>query len=419
MRLLAVLAAVVALPPVAAAAPARADNPPPPTVITGAATQVTQTSATLNATLNPNGAATSWRFEYGTTDAYGLSTPEVSAGDGSSPAPVEREITALTPDTTYHVRIVATNAAGISRGTDVTFRTAAAPRPPGVTSAGARGVSATGAVLAASVDPRGQATTYRFEYGRTSAYGEFTPEVAVTGTGSRTVTAPIAGLNPYTTYRFRLVATNASGTTRGSSRSFRTLRLPTRILVSPASAVIGWGGSVTLTGRVEGRGISRTSVAIERRDAPFPGRPTIVRSFTTASDGSFRVQVGPLWQATRLRLVTRSTNVATSPVVEILTRALVGLRRDGAEPGSVTLTGLVRPATASAQVSVQRLGRTGRWVRIARSGVSLQADGAGRYRVTVPRARRASLVRVVAVPDDGGLRVRGVSRELRIAGLRR
>lgn len=411
------LAAVVVLPPAAAAAPAvAAENPPPPTVLTGAATAVTQTSAKLTATLNPNGAATTWRFEYGTTDAYGLTTPETSAGDGDSPAPIERTVTGLTPDTTYHVRFVATNAAGTSRGADVTFRTAATPQAPSVVSASARSVTATSAVLAASLDPRGQATTYRFEYGPTKSYGEVTGDVLVSGTGRRTVTAPVAGLNPYTTYHFRLVASNPTGTARTSDRSFRTLRLPTRITVTPSSSIIAWGGRVTLTGRVEGRGVSRTSVAVERRDFPFTRPVWVTRTFTTASDGRFRIDVGPLWQTTRLSLRTRSTNVARSPQVEIATRALIGIRRAGGGEDAVTLRGVVRPAAPQGRVSIQRRTRTGRWIPVARTGLTQLGADRSRYTVTVPRTRRGSVVRAVVLPNDGGARARGVSRELRIGG---
>ena len=85
------------------------------------------------------------------------------------------------------------------------------------------------ATLAGSLDARGQKTTYRFEYGTSTKYGKTTPDTAAEWSGSKAVTAAIAGLAPYTTYHFRLVATNATGTTRGSDRSFRTLRAPTSI----------------------------------------------------------------------------------------------------------------------------------------------------------------------------------------------
>ncbi|MCU0259323.1 MAG: hypothetical protein MUF56_09920, partial [Solirubrobacteraceae bacterium] len=123
-----------------------------------------------------------------------------------------------------------------------------------------------------------------------------------------------------------------------------------------------------------------------------------------------------LWQTTRLSLRTRSTNVARSLQFEVATRALVGVRKAGAGAGTVTLTGVVRPAAPQAQVSLQRRTRTGRWVPVARTGVSPLPGERSRYTVSVPRARRASVVRAVVLPNDGGAHARGVSRELRIGG---
>ena len=99
--------------------------PPPPTVVTEAASSVTRTSATLHASVNPNGGGVSeCTFEYGTTTAYGLSaacTP--SPGSGTIPVAVSASITGLARNTTYHFRISATNPGGTSKGVDRTFET--------------------------------------------------------------------------------------------------------------------------------------------------------------------------------------------------------------------------------------------------------------------------------------------------------
>ncbi len=81
-----------------------------PTVVTKAASSVTQTTATLNATVNPNGETVSeCKFEYGTTDAYGKTAPcTPSPGSGESPVAVSASVTGLTANTTYHFRIFAT-----------------------------------------------------------------------------------------------------------------------------------------------------------------------------------------------------------------------------------------------------------------------------------------------------------------------
>jgi hypothetical protein len=96
-----------------------------PAATTGPAGAVTAKSATLTGSVNPNGAPTTYRFEYGQTTAYGHTTSWKGAGAGSSGVPAAATSSGLTPGTKYHFRIVATNAGGLVRGGDLTFTTAA------------------------------------------------------------------------------------------------------------------------------------------------------------------------------------------------------------------------------------------------------------------------------------------------------
>ena len=102
--------------------------PQPPTVVTGSASSQTQSSATLNATVNPNGGTvTDCHFEYGTSTAYETNVPCTSLpGSGSSPVAVSAPIAGLS-HTVYHYRIVATNIAGTSEGADQKFTPEEAP----------------------------------------------------------------------------------------------------------------------------------------------------------------------------------------------------------------------------------------------------------------------------------------------------
>jgi hypothetical protein len=94
-----------------------------PTVATKPASDVTATSAGLNAAINPNGARTSYSFQYGKDTSYASHTTVRFLGGDSSVHHVSAKITGLTPRTTYHFRIVATNVGGVSVGKDLTFRT--------------------------------------------------------------------------------------------------------------------------------------------------------------------------------------------------------------------------------------------------------------------------------------------------------
>lgn len=94
-----------------------------PSATTGAASGVKATSATVAGSVNPNGIATSWHIDYGTTSGYEAATPEVSAGSGSGSVPVSANLTGLKPGVTYHYRVVAGAAAGTGVGADKTVKT--------------------------------------------------------------------------------------------------------------------------------------------------------------------------------------------------------------------------------------------------------------------------------------------------------
>lgn len=87
--------------------------------------QVSAFSARLEAELNPHGAATDFRFEYGPTEAYGETAPipSASAGSGTNDTSVGIPVQNLAPNTVYHYRVVAHNSFGTSEGADRTFTT--------------------------------------------------------------------------------------------------------------------------------------------------------------------------------------------------------------------------------------------------------------------------------------------------------
>jgi PKD repeat protein len=102
-----------------------------PEVTTGAASRVTGSAATVAGTVAPNGTATSYHVEFGTTQAYGHSTPVASAGAGGVSVPVSAGLAGLRARTVYHYRLVASAGGATSVGADRTFTTgpALAPAP--------------------------------------------------------------------------------------------------------------------------------------------------------------------------------------------------------------------------------------------------------------------------------------------------
>jgi hypothetical protein len=97
--------------------------PSPPVVTNSSPSDLSQSGATLSGTVNPSGQSTSYHFEYGTTTAYGTQTSPADVGSGSTPVGVHQAILGLTPNTTYHYRLVAASSAGTTNGTDQTFTT--------------------------------------------------------------------------------------------------------------------------------------------------------------------------------------------------------------------------------------------------------------------------------------------------------
>jgi hypothetical protein len=131
----AVLALSLAVPALAQAASTK------PTVTTGGVAKLTPSTVSLLAKVDPNGAATTYLFQYGTSTLYGAMTAPLPAGGGAKVVNVVADVAALAPATTYHYRVVATNSHGTVKGADRTFKTkpqplglslAATPNPVGV-----------------------------------------------------------------------------------------------------------------------------------------------------------------------------------------------------------------------------------------------------------------------------------------------
>ena len=95
-----------------------------PTAITGPATDITATNATVSGNLNPNGFNTTYYFQWGTATNYGNTTPPSSVPAQNTPINgIAAGLTGLSLGTTYHYRFVATNSSGTYFGADMSFTT--------------------------------------------------------------------------------------------------------------------------------------------------------------------------------------------------------------------------------------------------------------------------------------------------------
>ena len=186
---------------------------------------ITPTTATLQATVNPEFADTHYYFEYGPTAAYGTQlplSPGTDIGESGNGQKVEVALSGLAVSATYHFRVVLTNSVGSTDGPDQTLKTSP---PAAIDSVFATAVTATTAHLGAKIDPENVETHYRFEYGPTPSYGTDYPVpdgVIEAAEGEHGVAMNLQGLQPSTKYYFRVVATNVFGTETASAQSFTT-----------------------------------------------------------------------------------------------------------------------------------------------------------------------------------------------------
>jgi len=204
-----------------------------PAVTVEDAANVGSTTADVEGTVDPEGQATNWRFQFA-TEADFSNAQEGPSGSTETAKTVNGQLGGLQPNTTYHLRLLAENGEGTSEAIAAsTFTTLGAA--PLVDAFAAGPVSFDQVDINAEINPRNSATVYWFEWGSEdcSAPGAACESIpaehdAFAGAGGeyRYVSRHLSGLAPQTTYHFRVVAENESGTTEGDDQEFTTAAQP-------------------------------------------------------------------------------------------------------------------------------------------------------------------------------------------------
>jgi hypothetical protein len=356
-----------------------------PTVTTKTASSVKDTTATLNGSVDPNGQATTYYLEYGTSTSYGVKTPAVSAGSGTSAKSVSAAVTGLTGGATYHFRLVATNASGTTSGADLTFLTSGQPISHTGTSTSVTGTSAT---LTGTVDPNGHATSWHFEYGTSTAYGANTSaQNAGSNAGARAISVPIVGLQPGATYHFRLVATSSAGTGYGADAAFTTVGPAVTISVSGATVI--YGRRVTLHGTASSKQANASVGVYASRLGT--GSFTAVATVLTGAGGTWSLSVKPPIRTTYKALFgggSAVTTVFVRPAVSLV--ALTKGRFTTHVAGARSFAGRI--------VQLQRHRLDGSWLTIARTRLNARSTAV----FHPPLARGRSLLRVTISAAQAG-----------------
>jgi uncharacterized protein (TIGR02145 family) len=194
-----------------------------PSATTNAATSISNTTATLNGTVNANNSSTTVTFDYGTTTSYGSSiTATQSPVTGSSSTAVSAGVTSLVSNTLYHYRVKTVNCGGTIYGADQQFITLCSA--PAATTNAATSVSNTTATLNGTVNANNSSTTVTFDYGTTTSYGSSitATQSPVTGSSSTAVSAAVTGFVSNTLYHYRVKTVSCGGTIYGSDQQFTT-----------------------------------------------------------------------------------------------------------------------------------------------------------------------------------------------------
>jgi hypothetical protein len=215
-----------------------------PTVATEAATEVSETAATLHGSVDPDtahggGAVTRCSFEYVTQQAFetegfeGASTASCVPATPFSTAQAVSATATLAPSTTYKYRLSASNANSVaSEGEVLQISTSG---PPLIGAEKAETLTAGGVVLRTTIKASGFEADCRVEYVDETAFQKVGFSGAVTqpcstgeipaASASQAVSATVTGLSLDTTYHFRFVSVNSAGETQGADETFATFGL--------------------------------------------------------------------------------------------------------------------------------------------------------------------------------------------------
>ena len=131
----------------------------PPAVTTGEATSIGSVGATVNASVNPEGTATTFSFVFGTdsTLTSGTTTTTVqSAGSGTNAESENATLSGRDTDTLYYFEVQATNSGGTTFGAILYFTTLATALSSPATTEQATSISATGVTLQRECQSRGK-----------------------------------------------------------------------------------------------------------------------------------------------------------------------------------------------------------------------------------------------------------------------
>lgn len=212
-----------------------------PIEVAKAVTEAPTANHQVSGEADPDGAGeiTECLFEWGTSTSYGNTEECEESTPISSPETVHATLPELLGEQTYHYRLVLKNANGSSYGEDNTITP---HNVIGMHTQPATEVHRTDAQLNGTFEGTNEETTYYFEYGTSSSYGSrwpAAPNEESTGhtTGPTPMSVVVTGLEPETTYHFRVIAENEKGKNIGGDETFTTPKAVADLVTEDATVV--------------------------------------------------------------------------------------------------------------------------------------------------------------------------------------
>jgi hypothetical protein len=359
---------------------------PPEAPVTGQVTNITSTSAVFNGVLNPKSFATvDYFFFYGAAGRCNAERTEVGEATGEA-IEVTAAVTTLEPSTKYMVCLVAMHGEGFERtlGSTVSFETK--PSKPTVDTEGSS-AAPFAAGVEAQVNPQNQPTTSCvFEYGTTTAYGTSVPcePASIEGYGDRRVSASLAGLTTVTTYHYRVVVKNATGTTDGSDAELTTLAPEKPIIDSEGTSGVSLTAA-TLEAQIDPRSQETTCRFQYGTDSTLLSSTTVgcaQAGLGTGFDdqlGSARLEGLKSGETYYYRVVAENATGASEGAIQSFTtldRPIVSADAQSPTRNTVVLSGTVDPGGVPTTYHFVYIDQAGYEAAIADGAEDPYAEGA-------------------------------------------
>jgi photosystem II stability/assembly factor-like uncharacterized protein len=277
---------------------------------------------------------------------------------------------------------------------------------PAATTEAATAITGTKATLKGSVNPEVSDTTVTFVYGTdaTLSSGTTTTTAAQSigsGTSAVAVTAPVTGLTPGTTYYYQVVATNPSGTVKGTIVSFTTPALPLPPAATTQAATTITNASATLTASVNPSNSATTVTFVYGTDATLTSGTTTTPAQSIGSGTSAVAVTAPvagLTPGTTYFFQVVATNVGGT-----VKGTIVSFTTAAPAPASIQFTGslfTVNATAGTAQVVVTRTGNPSATVTVVVSSPGGQDVAPFQQTVTfAPNTSSATVT--VPIQNDG------------------